>query len=71
MSFRAARNKAGYSQSEVAKMLGVDQSAVSMWERGVTLPRAATLVKLAALYCCTIDELFGRDGAGGAEQDSA
>lgn len=66
MSFRAAREKAGYSQSEVARLLGVDQSTVSMWERGVNAPRAATLVKLAALYCCTIDELFSRGGQNSA-----
>ena len=61
----AARADAGLSQAEVARRIGVDQSAVSYWESGTNIPRASMLVKLADLYCCTIDELFGRG------QDSA
>lgn len=56
----AARVNAGFTQTEAARRLGVDQSAVSFWESGKKRPRAVMLVKLADLYCCTIDELFGR-----------
>lgn len=61
MSFATAREKTGLSQKDVAERLGVDQSAVSFWETGRNTPRASMLVKLAELYCCTIDELFGRE----------
>lgn len=61
MSFAAAREKVGLTQKEVAERLGVDQSAVSFWETGRNTPRASMLVKLAGLYCCSIDELFGRE----------
>ena len=63
----AARKNAGFSQAEVARRLGVDQSAVSFWESGKRLPRSSMLVNLSDLYCCSIDKLMGR----GAGQDSA
>lgn len=58
MSFLSAREKIGLTQKEVAEKMGVDQSAVSFWETGKTAPRAAMLVKLAGLYCCSVDELL-------------
>lgn len=58
MSFLSAREKVGMTQAEVAKAVGVDQSAVSFWETNKTAPRAAMLVKLAQLYCCTVDDLL-------------
>ena len=60
----AARTNAGLTQTEAARRLGVDQSSVSFWESGKKFPRASMLVKLADLYCCTIDELFGRAQKG-------
>lgn len=65
ITFAQARIKAGLSQTEVARRLGIDQSTVSYWESGKKIPRASKLAKLADLYCCTIDESFGRS------QDSA
>ena len=58
MSFLAQRERAGLTQKETADALGVDQSAVSLWENGKNYPRAAQLVKLASLYGCTVDELL-------------
>ncbi len=46
------------TQEEVAKQLGVGQSAVSMWETGKSVPRPAILKKLAQLFKCSIDELL-------------
>lgn len=63
MSFLAQREQAGLTQKETADALGVDQSAVSLWENGKNYPRAAQLVKLAALYGCTVDELLKEDTA--------
>lgn len=61
MSFSSAREKAGMTQSEVAKALGVNQSAVSFWESGRNLPRGKQMVKLAKLYGVTVDELLRED----------
>lgn len=66
MNFLSARERAGMTQAEVARAVGVDQSAVSLWETGKTSPRAALLPQLARIYGCTVDDLLGRTG-----QDSA
>lgn len=52
------------TQREVAAILGVKNSAVSKWERGINKPRADKLPQLAKLYGCTVDELLG-----GEDQD--
>lgn len=49
------------TQREVAKILGVKESAVSKWERGLARPRADKLPILAKLYGCTIEELLADD----------
>lgn len=68
MGFLSAREKVGFTQREVAEKLGVDQSAVSLWETGKTAPRVSVLVKLAGLYCCTVDELLSADQTGETER---
>lgn len=61
MSFLSARKNTGLTQKEVADQIGVDQTAVSFWENGKTLPRASLLPKIAALYGVTVDELLSDD----------
>lgn len=61
MSFTDARRRKSLSQKEVAEEIGVDQSAVCLWESGKTMPRAGLLLKLAKLYGCTVDELLKED----------
>lgn len=61
MGFHDARKKAGLTQDEVAKVLGVTPASVSMWETGRMMPRAYLLPKIATLYGCTIEELMTPD----------
>lgn len=63
MSFRSARENAGYTQKDVARMLDLDETTPGKWENGINMPRAATLARLAALYCCTIEQLLAPDSA--------
>lgn len=58
MSYRSARKNAGLSVQDVKKALGVSDTAVYLWETGVSNPKATNMVKLAALYGCTVDELL-------------
>lgn len=58
MSFVKCRERVGLSQAEVAKRVEVDQSTVCLWETNKTRPRVTTLLKLARLYDCTLDELL-------------
>lgn len=51
------RMRAGLTQRQVAKQLGINQSAVTHWECGISFPSVTKLPKLAELYGCTVDEL--------------
>ena len=53
------RIKAGLTQQEVGDRVGVGTSTVGMWESGANQPRASTLISLAKLFGCTVDELLG------------
>lgn len=55
---REYRRKLQMSQKELAQMLNVRQSTVSMWETGSALPRADKLLHISKLFGCTIDELM-------------
>lgn len=60
--FREQRLHAGYkSQADLAKILFVNQTAVSQWERGATTPSAPILLKLSQLYGVSTDYLLGKD----------
>lgn len=63
MNIQKLREAAGLSPGEVARALGLDVSTVYHWEDGTAMPRAATLVKLADMFSCSIDALFGRESA--------
>lgn len=59
---RDLRIQHGYkSQSDLAKVLFVNQTAVSQWERGVTVPSPQLLLRLSSLYGVTTDYLLGKD----------
>ena len=58
MKIRELRETAGLSKTDVAREMGVDLAAVSRWDSGESMPRAAKLPKLAELFHCSIDELF-------------
>ena len=44
---RALREQYGLSQQQLAEAIGVTRQAVSLWERGSTLPDSVTLLRLA------------------------
>lgn len=52
------RRRAGYTQESLAEALGVSRQAVGKWESGQGLPEAATLVTLAELLGCSLDQLM-------------
>ena len=55
------RRQAGYSQEDLAALLGVSRQAVSRWELGATLPDAQNLVQLSGLFSVSIDSML-QDG---------
>ncbi len=58
---RELRERRDLTTDEVAKILGVDRSAVVKWETGVNLPRLDKAIALAKLLRCSMDEMLGLD----------
>lgn len=60
--FKEQRLKNGFhTQQELANKLYVNQTAVSQWERGVTVPSSPLLLKLSQMYNVSTDYLLGKD----------
>lgn len=58
------RKSKGYTQEQLAEMMGVTAQAVSKWENDLSCPDVMTLPTLAQKLGCTVDELLtGRDSA--------
>lgn len=62
------RTKKGLSQSELGKLVGVSNKAVSKWETGAAKPRAEKLAKLAEALGVSIGELFSFGCGGGTRE---
>ena len=61
MGIASKRRQLGLSQSDLAKMLGVDQTAVHNWEKGKAMPAAKRLPAIAKILNCTVDDLLAPD----------
>jgi len=47
-----------YSQERLAELLGVSRQAVTKWENGKSAPSTENLIKLAAIYKISLDDLI-------------
>lgn len=56
------RERAGLSQSAVARAVGVDHSTVSRWESGSRTPSVPQLIAIARESGMSIDALVGLSG---------
>ena len=59
---RDLRHEAGFTQSEVAKELGITQVMVMQIERGTKQLSLLNADKLAKMYGCTKDDMLGKEG---------
>lgn len=57
-NLKKARKAAGFTQVEIAKLIGISQNGYSYWETGKAKIDNASLAKLAALYGCSTDYLL-------------
>ena len=60
LSMRKMRKRTGMSRSEVELKSGVKSVTLKEWESANTKPNVVSLIRLANLYGCTLDELVGR-----------
>ena len=58
---RILREKAGYSQAELARRLTVTRSSVNAWESGISAPTAVYIVEMAHLFRVSSDYILGLD----------
>ena len=61
---KAAREKAGFTQAELASKLGIPYHSIGQWERGLRNPKWETLEKIAEALQIPVYELI--DGGFGA-----
>lgn len=57
---KALRLENHLRQDQVACLVGVERSSVSLWENDMRQPSYSTLIRLANLYGVTTDYLLGR-----------
>lgn len=55
------RRERGYSQEQLASMLGVSRQAVSKWEADVSMPDLSKILQLSDLFQVTTDYLLKED----------
>ena len=58
-NLRVRRKEKGYTCESLGKLINIQRSAVSKYERGEIQPSKETLVKLAHILDCTTDYLLG------------
>ena len=58
---RELRKDKGFSQTDVAKALGIQYYTLGKWEQGRAQPSIEDLLRLADYYSISIDYLVGRE----------
>lgn len=61
MRLKELRLLRNLTQDEMAKILNVRRSTVSMWETGEAMPRSDKLQQLAKILGCNIDDLYRKE----------
>ena len=56
---RGLRRENGELQSDLADIIKVDTSMISLWENGINYPEVARLIEIALHYGVTTDYLLG------------
>lgn len=64
MSIKGVRERANMTQGTLAAALGVSQGAVANWENDLNNPTAEKLMRMAAIFGCTVDELLRKEAKG-------
>ena len=55
------RKRSGMTQEKLAQKLNVSRQAISKWESGETVPEVSTLLELAELFSCKLDDLLRKE----------
>ncbi len=69
-NLKALRKAAGISQEELAIRLNVVRQTISKWEKGLSVPDAEMLIRIAEVFEVSVSELLGAGFESRAEQPS-
>lgn len=61
LKIKELRENANLTQEALASKLGYVRTCVSSWESNRTQPNVEDLIKLSAIFGCTVDYLLGVD----------
>lgn len=56
---KALREAKGFTQSDLAKQLGITRSSVNAWEQGISVPSTQYVVELSRVFNISTDYLLG------------
>ncbi len=71
MRLKNLRIKHGYTQAELASMLGISTSAIGMYEQGRRQPDNRLLKKISELFSVSTDYLLSNEDDGPKEVEKA
>lgn len=57
--FKSLRKLRGYTQTDLASLLGTSQSQIQRWENGTNVPSSQNLREIATVFKVTTDYLVG------------
>ena len=57
------RERAGLTQADLARQMGLTRSSVNAWEMGLSVPSTQYIVELAKTFHVSTDYLLGIEGA--------
>lgn len=60
-NLKAVRKAKGLTQDELAIRLNVVRQTVSKWEKGLSVPDAAMLIRVAEIFEVSVSELLGAE----------
>ena len=60
-NLKKLRKSKGVNQSELAKIMSVDQTTISKWENGERSVDSSALDKLASFFGVSVDYILGRE----------
>ena len=63
------RERKGLTQENVAEALNVVRQTISKWEKGISVPDADMLIRLAEVLDVSVSELIGSDVADEKNED--
>lgn len=58
-NLKKLRKEKGFTQDELSTRLNVVRQTISKWEKGLSVPDAETLIKIADIYEVSVSDLLG------------